>query len=197
MSTQDRFSAAIAAFDAYHRTDPNTETANGEVIPSELLYAQRMTDRLKSFAPDANEAVKLAARCQHIGRWEIRRDAYPMDRKGYLQWRNEAKRHHAAIAERILREAGYDSDTIETVKRLLLKKELFTNPDTQLLEDIACLVFLEYYAEPFAAKHDNEKVVDILVKTMKKMSDTAKQSVNQIALPSNVQSLIARATERI
>ena len=189
-----QFSRAIADFDAYHRKDPNTETVNGQVYPKELLYATRMTDRLARFAPDADEAIRLAARCQHIGRWEIPRDKYPMDRKGYLQWRNEEKINHARVAEKILADCGYDPVTIQRVKELLLKKELNTNTDTQLLEDVVCLVFIEFYLEDFAAKHDDGKVIVILRKTLKKMSARGKQAVNDLDLSQKIRSLIEEAT---
>lgn len=183
------------AFDAYHRQDPNTETVDGKVFPRELLYAQRMTDRLTKFAPDAGEAVKLAVRCQHIGRWEIPRERYAMDKKGYLLWRNQEKFHHADIAEKILTDCGYDQGTKEKVKALLLKKELFTNAETQLLEDVVCLVFLEYYLNDFTAKHADDKVVDILRKTMRKMSTAGKQAVETLRLSPKIGSLIKRAAE--
>lgn len=169
------FHKAIAAFDDYHRRDPNTEDHNGKLVAKELLYAERMTSALSGFAPDADEAVKLAARCQHIGRWEIPRDTYPADKKGYLQWRNAEKFHHANLAENILRTCGYDAAVIDKVKFLLLKKELTINADTQLLEDVACLVFIEFYLDDFAAKHEHEKVLDILRKTLNKMSPRAKE----------------------
>src|SRR4249920_2345282 len=102
----DRFTRAIADFDAYNSNDPNQEDHQGKAFPKEILYAQRMTEWLARFAPDANESVQLAARCQHIGRWEIPRSSYPMNKKGYLQWRNEAKSHHAKLAEAILTTCG-------------------------------------------------------------------------------------------
>jgi hypothetical protein len=169
----DKLTRAFQAFDAYNRKDPNTEIFESNSYPKELLYAMRMTEQLEKFAPDSPEYITLAARCQHIGRWEIARTEYPMDKKGYLQWRNKLKQHHATIAEKILSDCGYDADTIEKVKFLLLKKQLHTNADTQLLEDIICLVFVEYYLEDFADKHDEEKVIDILHKTLKKMSPRA------------------------
>ena len=193
LSSPDRFRLATASFDAYHEKDPNMDSENGEVFPKELLYAKRLTDRLMQYAPDADEPVKLAARCQHIGRWEIPRDKYPMDKKGYLQWRNEEKIHHARIAERILSDCGYDAEAIAKVKMLLLKKELFTNADTQLLEDVVCLVFVEFYLEEFTAKHDDEKVIDILRKTMKKMSARGKEQVNSLNVSPKIRSLIERA----
>lgn len=192
-SNSEKFVKAIAAFDSYNSNDPNHETDNGQVYPKELLYAQRMTERLARYAPHASEHVKLAARCQHIGRWEIPRENYPMDKKGYLQWRNEEKLHHAVIAENILSACGYDAELTDKVKFLLLKKQLFTNSETQLLEDVVCLVFIEYYLEEFASRHPDEKVIEILRKTIKKMTPSATKAVEQIPLSQRISSLIANA----
>ena len=189
----ERFQIAIAAFDAFNSNDPNRKVHNGKSFPKEILYAQRMTERLQRLAPNASEPVKLAARCQHIGRWEIPRSSYPINKKGYLQWRSEEKMHHAKIAENILANCGYDSEVIEKVKFLVLKKELHTNADTQLLEDVVCLVFIEFYLEEFAAKHDGEKVIDIIRKTVKKMSKTAIEEVGQISVSTKMQSLLQQA----
>ncbi|MBL0740317.1 DUF4202 domain-containing protein [Chryseolinea lacunae] len=192
--TSERFDKAIVMFDAYNQNDPHLEEWNGESLPKELLYAQRMSERLKRFLPLGPEYMKLAARCQHIGRWEIPRNTYPMDRKGYLQWRNSLKAHHAKIAEEVLTRCGYDTDTIEKVKFLLLKKELLQHhPDTQVLEDVICLVFIEYYLEDFAARHDDDKVVDILRKTLKKMSGKAIEDAGKIAVSEKISALIGRA----
>jgi hypothetical protein len=116
-----------------------------------------------------------------------------MDKKGYMQWRNKLKDHHASIAEPILKDCGYDVLIIEKVKALLLKKNLTTNPDTQTLEDVICLVFLEYYSEEFAAKHPDEKVIDILRKTIKKMSAKAIQTVAELSLSDKIKSMIHAA----
>lgn len=186
---------AFAAFDAYNAQDPNQETYAGISHPKELLYAQRMTDRLAAYAPEVPEYLQLAARGQHIGRWEIPRKSYPMDRKGYLKWRNELKFHHAKIAEGILKDCGYDANTIEIVKFLLLKRELQQNPDTQLLEDVICLVFIEYYLEDFAAQHEEEKVIDIIRKTMKKMTPRAIQYTAELPMSERVKELIGEAAK--
>ncbi|SKC87407.1 DUF4202 domain-containing protein [Ohtaekwangia koreensis] len=193
MPFNERLDKAFITFDAYNANDPHQEIVNGESQPKELMYGQRMTEWLNKFAPDAPEYLQLAARCQHIGRWEIPRSSYPMDKKGYLQWRNAEKVHHAKIAEQILLSCRYDTDTIEKVKFLLLKKELKTNPDTQLLEDVICLVFIQYYLEDFASLHDDAKVVDILQKTLKKMSARAITEAGKIPVSTKVGTLIAQA----
>src|SRR6478609_11649864 len=129
MQEEVKFKSAMDAFDQYNSKDPNKEIANGHAIPKELLYAQRMSIRLLKYEPNSSETLQLAARSQHIGRWEIARSSYPMDKKGYFQWRNKLKDHHAFIAEPILKTCGYDELIIEKVKALLLKKNLTTNPD--------------------------------------------------------------------
>ncbi|HEY3403170.1 MAG TPA: DUF4202 domain-containing protein [Ohtaekwangia sp.] len=195
MSVHERLEKAFTTFDAYNANDPNQENHNGSIIPKELLYAQRMTERLNQFAPGAPEYMQLAARCQHIGRWEIPRSSYPMDKKGYLQWRSAEKIHQAKVAEQILRSCRYDDEIIEKVKFLLLKKELTTNADTKLLEDVVCLVFIEYYLEDFAASHDDEKVIDILRKTMKKMTPKALQEAGTLKFSERITRLIKRSAE--
>lgn len=193
MTSNERLEKAFTTFDAYNSSDPNQDVFEGKSYPKELLYAMRMTERLQQFAPDAGEAVKLAARSQHIGRWEIARSSYAMDKKGYLQWRNAEKFHQAKIAEQVLISCRYETEVIEKVKFLLLKKELQSNAETQLLEDVICLVFIEFYLEEFAAKHTDEKVVDILRKTLKKMSPRAIDEAGKIAVPPKIGSLIQKA----
>lgn len=186
----DRFTKAIVAFDAAHELDPARVKWKDVSIAAELLYAQRMTDRLLEFVPDASEELLLAARCQHIRRWEIPRSAFPQDRKGYLQWRSEEKRHHARIAADVLTQAGYDPGTIARVQALVLKKGLGNDPDVQIIEDVACLVFVEYYLEEFATGRPQEKVMDILRKTLTKMSVAAKDAVGALSLSPIVRSWI-------
>lgn len=195
MIQSDRFEKAITTFDAYNLNDPHQEIFEGSPVSRELLYAQRMSKRLDDFYPSAPEYLKLAAHCQHIGRWEIPRESYAQDRKGYLQWRNALKAHHAKLAEHILQSCRYDSESIEKVKFLLMKKELFTNPDTQVLEDVVCLVFIEYYLEDFAAKHEPEKVVDILQKTLRKMSPRAIEEAGKIPVSAKLSELLHQALE--
>ena|ERR1041385_4363646 len=179
------FNNAIKKFDDYNATDPNGK---------ELLYARRMSERLEQFKPDSPEYIKLAVRCQHIGRWTIPRNTYPEGKKGYIAWRNKLKDFHAEMAGAILTECGYDQDTIDKVKDLLEKKDLRNNPDTQLLEDIVCMVFIEFYLEEFAARHDDAKVIDILAKTLRKMSTASINVATTFALDDRTKELLTRAT---
>lgn len=172
-----RFERTIALFDAANAEDPRKDVGpDGQPIARELLYARRMTEMLERFAPQASEAAKLAVRAQHIQRWTSPRESYPMDRAGYLQWRSNLYKVHADVAGRLMKEAGYDDAMIDRVKTAVSKKGLKTNPETQLLEDVADLVFIEHYMLEFAGKkadYSEDKWLDIIRKTWKKMSDEA------------------------
>jgi hypothetical protein len=165
-----RFAAALAAIDAANAEDPTAETVEGRRVPKELAYARRMTAWLDRLAPEASEALRLAVRAQHIRRWTVPRDGYPMDRQGYHRWRTALARFHAEAAGAILERAGYDAATVARVGSLIRKERLRSDPEAQTLEDVACLVFLESYLADFAGRHDEAKVVDILRKTWRKMS---------------------------
>src|SRR4051812_33152443 len=118
-----KFQAAIKRFDAANAQDPDGEA---------LIYAQRMSDWLAKLAPDASEALSLAARSQHIRRWEIPRNGYPMDRAGYHRWRTDLAAFHAKVAGEILKEVGYDPSTVGRVQSLLKKERLKEDPEAQL-----------------------------------------------------------------
>jgi Domain of unknown function (DUF4202) len=167
------FDEAICRFDEANAQDPTAEFVDGVTRPRELVYGERMSDCLARFAPDAPEPVRLAARGQHLCRWRIPRASYPDGRAGYLKWRTDLHKLHADLAAQILKEVGYDDATIARVGSLLRKRGLKTDPDMQLLEDVICLVFLENYFHDFARKHDEAKLISILQKTWRKMSDRA------------------------
>lgn len=193
MSISDQLQHAFTLFDAANKEDPNTEVFQGKTHPKELLYAQRMTEQLNTFAPNASEVLQLTARCQHIRRWEITRDSFEMNREGYLRWRQELKKFHVKKAASILEQVGYPEEVIKKVGFLLEKKQLKKNKETQTLEDVICLVFLEYYFEPFAAKHPEEKTIDILQKTWRKMSDKGHAAALKLALSEVSLQLVSRA----
>jgi hypothetical protein len=191
----DFLEKAFSEFDLYNAKDPHQETVGNQVVAKELLYAIRMTEKLNAFSPGAAQHVQLAARCQHIGRWEIPRATYAMDRKGYLQWRNELKIHHAEIAAKILGACGYDEEMIEKVKFLVLKKQLLQNPETQVLEDVICLVFVHHYLADFVQQHEEGKVIDILKKTLKKMSPRAIEETLKLPITEPIRKLILKAAK--
>lgn len=193
MPQSQRLSKAFQLFDAANKEDPNSEVYNGEEFPKELLYAKRMTETLKEFAPKASEGLQLAARAQHICRWQIPRSDYDMDRIGYLKWRQDLKRFHAEKASELLGQAGYTTEIIDQVEFLLLKKQLKKNEETQILEDVICLVFLKYYFESFAYKHEDQKVVEILQKTWKKMSPDGHEAATKLQMSNKAMSLIKKA----
>jgi hypothetical protein len=196
---QQRFERAIALFDAANSEDPRQDAGpDGKPVPRELLYARRMSEMLERFAPDASEAVKLAVRAQHIQRWKTPRDSYPMDRNGYLQWRTGLYKFHAETAGRLMKDAGYDDEMIERVKTAVGKKGLKVNSETQMLEDVIDLVFIEHYMLGFAGQkpdYNEEKWLDIIRKTWKKMSDSAHAFAlgGKIKLPEPLVPLITKA----
>ncbi|MDH5777597.1 MAG: DUF4202 domain-containing protein, partial [Gammaproteobacteria bacterium] len=166
MSSQALFDKAVELFDAANTEDPNVENdADGKEWPKELLYSHRMADMQQRYAPDADDAVKLAIRAQHIQRWKSPRSDYPMDRIGYLKWRKDLYKFHANTAAELLAQAGYSEEFISRVKTAVSKTGIKSNPDTQLLEDVVDLVFIEHYMLAFANKHpeyDEEKWIDII-----------------------------------
>ena len=193
MRFSDRYCQAIASFDSANAADPNREEVDGVPQPKELVYARRMTARLERFRPDAPEPVWLAVRSQHIRRWTVSRGDYPAGREGYRRWRTDLGRFHASTAAGILKTVGYDASTIARVESLLRKERLKVEADAQLLEDVICLVFLEYYLVDFALKHDEDKLVGVLQKTWRKMSDSGREAALQLDLPMSVRTLVERA----
>jgi precorrin-2 dehydrogenase/sirohydrochlorin ferrochelatase len=189
------FKKAISLIDIVNQKDPTIEEVNGRFYPKEFLYSLRMTEVLDRFTPNASESLQLAIRAQHIGRWEIPRKSYEMNREGYLKWRKELKDFHAKKAQEILEQAGYQNDLIEKVKSLIKKKQLKRNKEAQILEDVACLVFLEDYFSDFAKKHSEEKVMTILQKTWAKMSDKARAEALKIKLTKEETNLIKKALQ--
>jgi Domain of unknown function (DUF4202) len=188
-----RFETAIARFDAANAEDPNTDVFEGMTYPKELLYARRMTDWLDQIEPDASEALRLAARSQHIRRWEIPRHRFPKTRTGYLRWRTTLYTFHADTAGEILRQVGYDEHTIDRVRSLLRKTRLKHDPEVQCLEDVACVVFLESYFAAFAAQYDEEKIIGIVGKTWQKMSPRGQQIALTLTLPPPARDLVEKA----
>jgi hypothetical protein len=190
-----KFAAALGRFDAENARDPNRETDAGQDHPREWLYAQRLTAWVLRLAPDASEALRLAARCQHLCRWESPRSSYPMTRAGYLRWRADLKKFHAEKSGAILRETGYDPETICRVQELNLKKNFPADPETRTIEDALCLVFLEFQFAALAAKTDEEKTINALQKSWGKMTDAARAEALKLTYGEREQALLQRALQ--
>jgi hypothetical protein len=191
----ERFALAIAAFDRENARDPGFEIVGGVARPRELVQAERLSAWVTRLAPDASEPLRLAARCQHLRRWEIARSEYPQGRAGYLQWRTRLGRFHAEQSAKILTELGYDAETIAAVGRINAKVGLRSDPDVQTMEDALCLSFLEHELAAFCDKHPDDKLIEILQKSWKKMSERGRSAALALApeLPSRARSLIERA----
>lgn len=188
-----RFETAIALIDIQNAEDVNTYKVADIDYPKELLYSQRMSRKLLQFNPDASKALQIAARAQHLCRWKIPRDEYPMDRVGYLKWRETLKKMHADLTADILKQVGFDDQFTDRVKAIILKKLIKKNEESQTLEDTICLVFLDYYFEEFSAKHHDEKVIDILKKTWIKMSDKGHEAALKIPFSDKSMALVKQA----
>jgi len=191
--TDEKLSTALAGIDAANAADPNHETVNGQDRPAALVYSERMTRWLERIAPDASDVLRIAVRAQHIERWTMPRQSYPMDREGYLRWRTDLAKFHAARAGAIMAAAGYDGEAAKRVETLIRKRGIKRDPEVQALEDVACLVFLESYFADFSSQHDDEKVVSIVAKTWAKMSEDGHAAALTIDMPGRAKALVERA----
>lgn len=185
--------ATLAAIDAINKQDPNIESDGEQEWPKESLYSHRMSERLTAFCPDAPETLQIAARAQHIARWQISRSDYPMDKSGYKRWRTELGKMHATKTVQIMAEFGYSQTDQNEVTQLLTKKGIKSQPHVQTLEDVICLVFIEHYLAGFAAKHEHSKLIDIIQKTWRKMSKDGHSAALKLPLPEPTLALVQEA----
>jgi len=181
---------AIAAIIELHKGDPLTETVKDETIPSELLYARRMAAMMTVYEPHAAPTLVLAAWCHHIRRWEVARELYPMDRPGYYQWRRHVMQHQLSVTTAVLQQSGAIASDIEAVTAAMQKDNRRDIHEAQILEDVACMVFVKYYLEAFAQKHDPDKVTDIIRKTMLKVSERGQNYISKLPLNDHIASLL-------
>ncbi len=184
---------AYSKFDAVNEQDPNQINVDGASRPKELVFAERLTEEVLSLDPDASLPLLLAARCQHICRWEVPRNSQPMGRVGYLKWREGLKHHHAAKAGEILEDIDCPDAIIERVKSLNLKKDLQTDPECQTLEDALCIVFLKYQFDDLIESTDEEKMIRIVQKTWEKMSKRGQQAALSLDYSMEAQQILDKA----
>ena len=184
---------AIQLFDTANAQDPNVEVVDGEPCPRELVYAQRLTEWVIKLCPKPSEPLLLAARCQHICRWKIPRSNYPEGRAGYLKWRTDLKSFHAQMAGELLHRAGYDAQTTEQVQALNLKKHFPNDPDSRVLEDALCLVFLEHQLTELASRMSKEKMINALRKSWNKMTPLGREWAVRLSLGEREKELVWEA----
>ena len=199
MTANDRFDKVIRAIDAANAGDPRSTTVAGATRPYEVVYAERMTQRLAAMYPDASENLRIAARAQHIRRWDIPRASYPEGRNGYNDWRKACREHHGKVISAIMAEHGYAQDDIDRVVMLIKKEQLKKDRESQALENVVDVVFVEHYIDEFLAKYssyDEDKVLDIVGKTLRKMSPKGHQAALTLDLPQAKRDLIMKAVER-
>ena len=179
----ERLEKVLAAIDAVNDTDPKMEMVDSASRPFERVYSERLTAWVLKLKPSASDALRIAARGQHIARWTSPRDSYPMTRGGYLRWREELKKFHAKTVTEIMAKAGYSEAEQERVRLIILKKNISGDPDTQTLEDALCLVFLETQFEELKRKTPDEKMIDIIRKTWRKMSPQGQGAAIGLTIP--------------
>jgi Domain of unknown function (DUF4202) len=192
--TPDRLTAALAAIDAANADDPHTIVVDGLERPKELAHAVMMTRWVRRLSPDCSDAQLVAARAHHLRRWTIARDDFPRDRAGYLRWRSALRRQHADDVAAIMRRAGYEDGDIARVQAIVRKQGLGRDPEVQVHEDALCLVFLETQFDALAAQlADDDKMVEILRKTARKMSPDGLAAAAELPLSAEGAALLERA----
>lgn len=190
-----RFSKALQQIDAAHLQDPNKVTVDGQEVPYELHYSDKMSKYLEKRAPNAAPTLRLAVRAQHLCRWEVPRNSYPMTKVGYHSWRTYLKKRQAELAHEICKDSGLSTDEADRVAHLVRKDDLRSDEDTQVLEDVACLVFLDDQFEQFEKQHEEDKIVNILKKTWGKMTEKGHELALQIPMSPRCKELVSKALE--
>ncbi|HET7383877.1 MAG TPA: DUF4202 domain-containing protein [Pseudolabrys sp.] len=193
----ERLFKILSAIDATNACDPRMVEFDGRQEPVELIYGKRMTETLARIVPEPSECLQIAVRGQHIERWKIARATYPVGRAGYLQWRRVQRDHQALRIGELMAAVGYDADAIERLGVLIRKEKIKTDAEVQLLEDIICVTFLQYYLPDFSTKVDEDKLADILAKTWGRMSEIGHQHALKLDLPPNVLRLLKRGLAQL
>jgi uncharacterized protein DUF4202 len=198
MADQARTQAVFADIDAANAGDPRTIAVSGAQRPYEVVYAERMSARLAAMYPYASDLLRIAVRGQHVRRFDIPRAQFPQGREGYNEWRRTCREHHAKLLEEIMARHGYGADEIGHVAKLVKKEQLKKDKESQALENVVDVVFLEHYFDQFCGKHayDDAKLIDIIGKTLRKMSPKGIEAALALKLPERTRQLVLAAAER-
>ena len=192
---EGRLAAALAAIDAANADDPFTLVVDGVERPKELAHAELMTEWVRRLDPDASDAQLIAARAHHLRRWALPRQDFPEGRAGYLRWRTTLKKRHAEEVGGILRSVGYDEATIERVQEIIRKERLGKDPQVQVHEDALCIVFLLTQLSEVAEQLGDDKTIDVLRKTARKMSPEGLAAAAALPLDATSTDLLTRALD--
>lgn len=193
MKKDERFCTAIEDFDQVNEQDPRSEIVDGDTVPKELLFAQRVYGWVEKLVENPSETLLLAARSHTLRRWAIPRDRYAMTTQAYHQWRSALAELHAEEAEKILAEVGYGMDTIDAVRKLITKATWPAAEDALALEDADCLVFLETKLGHYVDQWDEEKMSRVLRQTYSKMTPRAREEVATLNLGEKERAVLDRA----
>ena len=162
--------------------------------PLALEHGHRAVAWVRRLDPDAGEAQLLAARAHHLRRGAVPRDSYPDGRAGYLRWRRDAKERHAAEVAVLLVAAGYDAGVVSRVQALIRKADLAAGAgEAQVHEDAVCLVFLETQLDELIERTGDDKAIDVLAKTARKMSAAGLEAAATLDLSPRGSVLLQRA----
>ena len=185
--------AAFAAVDAANEGDPNTVVVRGERRPKEQAHAELAVEWVRRLVEVPSEELLLAARAHHVRRWELPRASFPEGRAGYLQWKRDLQRHHAEVAGRVLGEVGVEAAVVERVQAIIRKARLRSDPDVQALEDALCLTFVETQFGSLADQLGDDHMVEVLKRTLAKMSDAGRVVALELRLSDRERGLVVRA----
>jgi hypothetical protein len=191
--SSSRYQAVIAEIDAANAGDPRRDIVEGTSRPREVVYSERMSQSLSQIYPDASEELRIAARAQHICRWLLVRGDYPAGRDGYNSWRMACREHHATLTTVLMRRHGYGEAEAAQVAKIIKKEELKRDRESQALENVVAVVFARYYLDAFVASHkdyDEQKLVAILRKTLRKLDDVGHAAILALELPPHLRQVI-------
>ena len=191
--TNSRLEAVLSAIDNINKEDPNYTVVDGVSKAKELLYGHYMSACLEEYWQETNELLKIAVRAQHIKRWHLKRTEFDEGKAGYFKWRIALGKFHAQLTEAIMLENDYSTEESQNTAKIIRKEKLKSNSDSQTLEDVACLVFLQHYFDEFSGKHSEDKIIRILQKTWGKMSDKAHDIALSFSLPEHLAKLVNKA----
>ena len=192
-AASERLSAALAAIDSANADDPHTIVVDGVARPKELAHAELMTEWVQRLDPDADDAQLVAARAHHLRRWALPRSDYPEGRAGYLRWRAAQGKRHAAEVADIVTAVEYSDDFADDVSAIVAKKGLSTDARVQTHEDALCLVFLQTQLDDLADKLGDDHMVEVLAKTLVKMSSAARRMAQDLDLGERAAALLEAA----